>query len=175
MTNDYEVFQPSNESIAQVIVEILADKGYVASYQLGYPHNKLFLKANSKEQADKILEIIEGFMKQQDCTGVPSAELNALTTKLAELLPQAFDRREEVETIPPLTATVMQSPMGNLPPMPPTTSASSNGDLEELRKIIAERIQFLNAQTDRRHRKDRLNEMRAVEIDTLNWVLRNMP
>jgi len=39
--------------LLQLIVRILEEKGYSAGYQLGYPHNKVFIKVDVKEEADR--------------------------------------------------------------------------------------------------------------------------
>jgi hypothetical protein len=44
MPMTYEVFEPDNEHLAMIIVEILEERGYNAGYQLGYPNNKIFIK-----------------------------------------------------------------------------------------------------------------------------------
>ena len=53
MPMDYVVFEPADENFAQLIVRILEERGYSAGYQLGYPHNKIFIKVDDKEEADK--------------------------------------------------------------------------------------------------------------------------
>ena len=52
MPKDYEVFEPKNEHIARVIVAILEERGYIASYQIGYPKNKILITVDTKEEAD---------------------------------------------------------------------------------------------------------------------------
>ena len=54
MPIDCEVFEPNDENLAQLVVRILEEKGYNAGYQLGYPHNKIFIKVDDKEEADRI-------------------------------------------------------------------------------------------------------------------------
>jgi hypothetical protein len=49
MPRDYEVFEPSNEHIARIIVSILEEREYIASYQIGYPRNKIFIIVDTKE------------------------------------------------------------------------------------------------------------------------------
>ncbi len=61
---DFEVFEPNDEHIAQIIVRILEERGYNADYQIGYPHNKIFIKVDDKQEADKISGIIRKFMKK---------------------------------------------------------------------------------------------------------------
>jgi hypothetical protein len=69
MAMDYEVFQPDSEGLAKIIVKILQEKGYDASYQLGYPNNKIFIRADSKEEADRISEIIRASAEKFRLTG----------------------------------------------------------------------------------------------------------
>ena len=172
MVNDYDVFQPSNERLAQVIVEILNEKGYFASYQLGYPTNKVLLKVNGKDEANKISRILKKVIQKQSYsgTGIPTAKLEALTSKLMDSIPQTFDRKE----IQSLSEISVQKPTDTLPLLTPKNEAQTSINLEELKSLINGRIEFLNAQIAK-HRKDRANELRTVEINTLNWVLRNMP
>ncbi len=54
MPMDYEVFEPNDENLAQLIVRILEERGYNAGYQLGYPHNKILIKVDDKEEANRI-------------------------------------------------------------------------------------------------------------------------
>jgi hypothetical protein len=172
MPNDYEVFQPSNERLAQIIVGILENRGYFAGYQLGYPNNKVFIRVNTKEEANKISGIIRKFMRKQDFgeTGNPTAKLNALTNKLTDLIPQGF----ETKKIEKLLENMEKNKTEDLIPEAPKIETPVGVDVEELKSLITERIKFLNAQMTK-HRKDRANEMRTVEIDTLNWVLRIIP
>jgi hypothetical protein len=60
---DYEVFEPDNEHLAQIIVRFLQGRGYSAGYQLGYRHNKIFLQTDSKQEADKISGLLKSFME----------------------------------------------------------------------------------------------------------------
>ncbi len=92
---DYEVFEPSDENIAQIIVRILEERGYNAGYQLGYPHNKIFMKVDNKEEADKITGIIGKFMKKFNLTegGIESSKLDTLTIKLGSLIPESPNRK----------------------------------------------------------------------------------
>jgi hypothetical protein len=61
---DYEVFEPENERLAKIIVRFLQERGYSAGYQLGYPKNKIFIRVNTKEEANRISEVITGFMEK---------------------------------------------------------------------------------------------------------------
>ena len=78
MPMDYEVFEPHDEHLAQIIVRILEERGYNAGYQLGYPNNKVFIKVDTKEEADRISGIIRRFMEKFRLTGseITTDELN---------------------------------------------------------------------------------------------------
>src|SRR5665647_348840 len=90
MPMDYEVFEPENERLSQVIVRLLQKKGYNAGYQLGYPNNKIFIKVDLKEEADRVSRIIRRFMKKFRPTGSEittdelSASINIPTRTLTE-------------------------------------------------------------------------------------------
>jgi len=172
MPNDYEVFQPTNERLAQVIVEILEGRGYSASYQLGYPNNKVLIKVNTEEEANRISGIIRKFMQKQDFgeTGIPTPKLNSLTSKLADQIPQSVDKKE-IETVP---EKLEQNQKYDLIPEAPKKEIAAGVDMAELKNVITERIKVLNGEMTNR-KKDRTYEMRMVEVDTLNWVLRMMP
>jgi hypothetical protein len=172
MANDYDVFQPSNEGLAQVIVGILNERGYFASYQLGYPNNKVFIKVNTKEEANKISRILKKVILKQKYsgTGIPTNKLDELTSKLMELIPRTFER----EGMELLSENNLQNTTDDSPVVTPKVQAQDSVDLEELKSLITNRIEFLNAQIIK-HRRDRGNKMRTVEINTLNWVLKNMP
>jgi hypothetical protein len=172
LTKDYEVFQPSNEHLAQMIVGILEGRGYDSSYQLGYPNNKIFIKVDNKEEADKISRAIGKFMQKHTIseTGIPSAKLNILISKLASLIPaQAAEQRktEEIEEN-------IQKNIENKIPEASETESTLKSKLEESRSEITERIKFLNAQMTK-NPNDPSNEGRTIECETLNWVLRIMP
>ena len=169
MPKDYEVFQPSNERLAQIMVGILENRGYFASYQIGYPHNKVFIKVNTKDEANKISGIFRKFMRKQDFseTGIPTAKLNVLINKLTDLIPQTSEKKE----IEKLFENTEKTKKEELISAAPKDETPVGVDIEELKSLINERIKFLNTQISK-HRKDRANEMRTVEIDTLNWVLR---
>jgi hypothetical protein len=82
MPMDYEVFEPDNEHLALIIVRFLQERGYNVGYQLGYQHgypsNKIFIKVDAKEEADRISEIIRRFMEKLRLTGneITTDELN---------------------------------------------------------------------------------------------------
>ena len=69
MIMDYEVFKPDDERLAKIIVRFLQEKGYTAGYQLGYPNNKIFTRVDTKEEANRISEIIRRFMEEFRLTG----------------------------------------------------------------------------------------------------------
>ena len=95
MPMDYEVFEPNDEQLAQVIVGVLEERGYSASYQLGFPHNKIFIKVDHKEEADRISGIIRRFMKKFNLTesGMTTTKIDALTSNLASLISGASNRK----------------------------------------------------------------------------------
>src|SRR5665647_559669 len=97
MPKDYEVFEPNDERTAQSIVRILEEKGYTACYQIGYPHNKIFIKVDDKEVAARISGIIEKFMKKFNLTekSTTNSKLDTLTSKLGNLMPEIPNRKQE--------------------------------------------------------------------------------
>jgi hypothetical protein len=171
LTKDYEVFQPSNEHLAQLVVGILEGKGYDAGYQIGYPHNKVFIRVDKKEEADKISRLIRNFMAKHTFgeTGIPSVKLNQLISKLADIIPSTASEKIKTEEIEGVGETV-ENKVSEVSGV----DNSLRVKLEELKKEIIERTRFLEAQIAR-NPKDLSNEGRTIEIDTLNWVLRNMP
>ena len=94
---DYEVFEPNNEHLAQIIVRILEEKGYNAGYQLGYPNNKIFIKVDAKEQADRISRIIRRFMEKFSLTerGITTDKLNTSISVLSSLIPETLRENEK--------------------------------------------------------------------------------
>jgi hypothetical protein len=173
MLMDYEVFEPDNEHLAQIIVKILEEKGHNASYQLGYPNNKVFIKVDAKEEADRISGIIRRFMKKFNLTerGITTSKLDTLTSKLGSLIPEMPNRKREkpAENIEKKTENhaLGHSEISE-------SEVYINAKLEEWRSKIAERLNLLNtiiAETP----NDRSNEKRRIERDTLLWVLQNMP
>ena len=173
MPKDYEVFEPNEENIAQIIVGILEEKGYNACYQLGYPHNKIFIKVDEKELAEKISGIIGKFMKKFNLTerGMTASKLDTLAGKLGSLIPEPPNRKLEkpVENIEKKTENnyVDHSEKSE-------SKVYSKANLEELRSKIAEKLNQINALIAE-NPKDRSNEKRRIERDTLVWVLQNMP
>ena len=173
MPMDYEVYEPNDENIAQLIVGILEEKGYTAGYQLGYPHNKVFIKVDDKEEADRISGIIRKFMKKFNLTerGITTSKLNTLTSKLGSLIPEPPNRKLErpVENIEKKTENndVYHSEKSE-------SEVYRNVKLEELRSKIDEKLNQINTLIAE-NPKDRSNEKRRIERDTLVWVLQNMP
>jgi vacuolar-type H+-ATPase subunit I/STV1 len=173
MPMDYEVFEPNDEHIAQLIVGILEEKGYTAGYQLGYPHNKVFIKVEVKEEADKISGIIRKFMKKSNLAdrGITTSTFNTLTSKLGNLISEPPNRK-------------LESPIENIErqrenndvyhPEKSENEVYRNVKLEELRSKIDEKLNQVNALIAQ-NPKDRSNEKRRIERDTLVWVLQNMP
>src|SRR4030042_5885058 len=97
MPIDCEVFEPNDENVAQLIVRILEEKGYNAGYQLGYPHNKVFIKVDDKEEANKISGIIRKFMKKSNLIerGITTSKTDTITSKLGVLIPEPPNRTIE--------------------------------------------------------------------------------
>ena len=173
MPMDCEVFEPNDENIAQLIVRILEEKGYNAGYQLGYPHNKVFIKVDAKEEADKISSIIRKFMKKFNLTerAMTTSKFNTLTSNLGSLIPEPPNRKLEQPVINIEKKTekidVYHSEKSE-------NEIISNFKFEELRNKIEEKLNQINTLIAK-NPKDRSNEKRRVERDTLVWVLQNMP
>jgi hypothetical protein len=154
-------------------VGILEEKGYNACYQLGYPHNKIFIKVEEKELAEKISGILGKFMKKFNLSesGMTASKLDTLTGKLGSLIPEPPDRKLEkhVENIEKKTENnhVDHSEKSE-------SKVYSKTNLEELRSKIAEKLNQINALIAE-NPKDRSNEKRRIERDTLVWVLQNIP
>jgi len=173
MPMDCEVFEPNDENIAQLIVRILEEKGYSAGYQLGYPHNKVFIKVDVKEEADKISGIIRKFMKKSNLTerAMTTSKFNTLTSNLGSLIPEPPNRKLEKP------ALSLEKKVENIDVYHSEKSESevySNIKFEELRSNISEKLNQLNTLIAE-NPKDRSNEKRRIERDTLVWVLQNMP
>ncbi len=173
MPKDYEVFKPNDENLAQLIVKILEERGYNAGYQLGYPHNKILIKVDDKEEADRISGTIKKFTKKYNLTdrGITTATLNNLTSKLGSLIPETPNRNREksAEKIEKKTEN------NNFDhPEKSEREVYEKVNLGELRSKIDEKLNQLNtliAETP----NDRSNEKRRIERDTLIWVLQNIP
>ena len=90
MPKDYEVFEPSNEQVARIIVGILEEKEYIASYQIGYPRNKIFITVDTKEEADRISGIISKFIKKLGLTEerLTTNKLEKTISKLRTQIPK---------------------------------------------------------------------------------------
>jgi len=161
---DYEVFEPSDEHVAQIIVRILEEKGYRAGYQLGYPKNKIFINVNAREEADRISRIIGRFTEKFSLTerGMTTDKLNALISRLSSLIPEMpngklISSAENIEN----NSKISESEI------------FENAKLEEWRGKIVERLNLLNTlMIDTPN--DPSNEKRKIEIDTLIWVLQSV-
>jgi hypothetical protein len=90
MPQDYKVFEPSNEHIARIIVSILEEKDYIASYQISYPKNKIFITVDTKGEADRISGIINKFMKKLGLAkeGLTTDKLEKAISKLRTQIPK---------------------------------------------------------------------------------------
>ena len=159
MLMDYEVFEPSNEHLARILVRILEERGYNAGYQLGYPNNKLFIKVDTKEEADRISGIIRGFMEKFRLIGseVTTDEVNTSISMLSSLIPET-----KIEHKGYGTSRISESEIYH------------NVKLEEWKSKIVERLNLLNTLMAKTP-DDPSNEKRKIESDTLVWVLQNMP
>jgi hypothetical protein len=170
---DYEVFEPNDENIAQIIVRILEERGYSAGYQLGYPHNKIFIKVDDKVEANKISTVIVKFMKKFNLTerGTTTSKLDTLAIKLGTLIPESPNRKIEhpIENV----KTKIDNNYGDHTEKS-ESEVFKKANLEELRNKIAEKLNQLNTLISQ-NPKDRSNEKRRIERDTLVWVLQNMP
>ena len=172
MPMDYVVFEPADENFAQLIVRILEERGYSAGYQLGYPHNKIFIKVDDKEEADRISGIIGKFMKKFNLTegGIAASKLDTLTSKLGSLIPEQPNRKLEE----PGENNEKKVKNNDVDYSEKSESEVYNKDvLEELRSKISEKLSQLNTLIAE-YPKDRSNEKRRIERDTLVWVLQNM-
>jgi hypothetical protein len=173
MSMDYVVLEPTDENFAQLIVRILEERGYSAGYQLGYPHNKVFLKVDDKEEANRISVIIGKFIKKFNLTegGIAASKLDMLTSKLGSLIPEQLNRMLEKP------AENNEKKAENIYVDHSEKSESevcSKAKIEELRSKIDEKLGQINALIAE-NPKDRSNEKRRIERDTLVWVLQNMP
>jgi hypothetical protein len=173
MPKDYEVFEPNDEYIAQLVVRILEGRGYSAGYQLGYPHNKVFIKVDDKEEAGRISSVIRRFMKKFNLTdrGIATSKLDTLTSKFGSLIPEgpSIKREIPVETIEKKTEN---NDVNH--PEKSESEVYNNVKLEEWRNKIAEKLDLLNSLIAK-NPNDRANDKRRIERDTLVWVLQNMP
>ena len=173
MPIDCEVFEPNDDNLAQLVVRILEEKGYNAGYQLGYPHNKIFIKVDDKEEADRISNIISRFMKKFNLAerGITSSKLNILTNKLGSLIPKPPNRKLEK----PLENIEKKTENNEFDHSEKSESeVYNNAKLEEWRSKIDEKLNVLNTLIAE-NPNDRSNEKRRIERDILVWVLQNMP
>ncbi|HLN90046.1 MAG TPA: hypothetical protein VK253_08270 [Candidatus Binatia bacterium] len=172
MPKDYEVFKPSDENLAQLIVKILEERGYNAGYQLGYPHNKIFIKVDDKIEADRISGTIKKFLNKFNLTerGITTSKLNTLTNKLGSLIPESPNRNPEkpIENIEKKTENIDIDHSEKS-----EREVYDNVKLEELRGKIAEKLNQINTLIAE-NPNDRSNDKRRIERDTLVWVLQNM-
>ena len=172
MPMDYVVFEPADENFAQLIVRILEERGYSAGYQLGYPHNKIFIRVDDKEEADRISGIIGKFIKKFNLTegGISASKVDTLTSKLGSLIPEQPDRKLE-KTAENNVVKIENADVGHFENS--ESKVYNKAMLEELRGKIAEKLNQLNSLIAE-NPKDRSNEKRRIERDTLVWVLQNM-
>jgi hypothetical protein len=172
MPMDYVVFEPSDENFAQLIVRILEQRGYSAGYQLGYPHNKIFIKVDDKDEADRISGIIGKFIKKFNLTegGIAASKLDTLTSKLGSLIPEQPNRKLEK----PVANQEKKTEDSAVDRSEKSESEVYNkAKIEELRNKIGEKLNQLNTLIAE-NPKDRSNEKRRIERDTLVWVLQNI-
>lgn len=172
MPMDYVVFEPADEHFAQLIVRILEERGYSSGYQLGYPHNKIFIKVDDKEEADRISGIIGKFMKKFNLTegGITTSKIDALPSKLGSLIPEQPNRKLEKIAV----NKGKKAENNDVDRSEKSESEVYNkAKLEELRNKIGEKLTQLN-NLIAENPKDRSNEKRRIERDTLVWVLQNM-
>jgi hypothetical protein len=173
MPKDYEVFEPNDEYIAQLVVRILEERGYSAGYQLGYPHNKIFIKVDHKEDADRISNIIRKFMKKFNLTdrGISTSKLDSLTSKFGSLIPEGPNTKRE-NPADNMEKTLENNDMNH--PEKSESEVNSDIKIEEWRNKIGEQLDLLNTLISK-NPNDRANNKRRIERDTLVWVLQNMP
>src|SRR4030042_1824556 len=173
MPMDYEVFEPSNEHLAQIIVRILGERGYNAGYQLGYPNNKVFINVDAKEEADRISGIIIRFMEKFSLTegGITTYKLNTLTSKLSSLIPET-PLRKRGKLAESIDKKIESKDYGDSKIS--ESEIYHNAKLEEWRNKIVERLNLLNTLMTETP-NDASNEKRRIESGTLVWVLQNMP
>jgi hypothetical protein len=173
MPKDYEVFEPNNEHLAQIIVRILEERGYNAGYQLGYPNNKIFINVDTKEEANRISGIIIRFMEKFSLTerGITTYKLNTLIRKLSGLIPETSKGKRE-KLAENIERKIENKDYGNSKIS--ESEIYHDAKLEEWRSKIVERLNLLNTLMTETP-NDPSNEKRKIESDTLVWVLQNMP
>lgn len=175
MSMDVEVFEPNDERTAQLIVRILEERGYNAEYQIGYPHNKVFVKVSRKEDADKISGVIRKFMKKFNLseTATTTSKFDTLTSNLGSLIPEPPNKRLE-EPILNVEQETEEKDTDVCHPEKSENEVFGDVKFEELRSKIDAKLNQINALIAENPR-DRSNEKRRIERDTLVWVLQNMP
>jgi hypothetical protein len=173
MPKDYKVFEPNNEHLARIIVRILEEKGYSAGYQLGYPHNKIFIKVEAKEEADIISGIIRRLTEKFRLTGsgLTTDEFNTSISKLSSLIPETPNRKRE-KIVENKDKKIKNKDYANSKIS--ESEINYNAKLEEWRSKIAERLNLLNTLMTETP-NDPSNEKRKIESETLVWVLQNKP
>ena len=171
MPKDYKVFEPNNEHLARIIVRILEEKGYNAGYQLGYPHNKVFIKVDAKEEADIISRIIRRLTEKFRLTGsgLTTDEFNTSISKLSSLIPETPNRKPE-KLVGNIEKKIQNKDYDNFKIS--ESEINHNAKLEWRNKIV-ERLNLLNTLMTETP-NDPSNEKRKIESDTLVWVLQNM-
>ena len=172
MPRDYEVYEPDNERIAQIIVRILEEKGYNAGYQLGYPHNKIFVKVDDEHEAIRISGIIREFSEKFRLTGsrLTTDEFNTSISKLTSLIPESPNRKLE-KSVGTVEKKIENE--GFAASKISKSEINHNAKLEWRSKIV-ERLNLLSTLMTEAP-NDPSNEKRRIESDTLVWVLQNMP
>jgi hypothetical protein len=172
MPKDFEVFEPNDEHLAQIIVGILEKRGYNAGYQLGYPKNKIFVKVDTKDEANKISGIIRGFMKKFNFSerGITTNKLNNLVNRLGDLIPETSNRKHE-KLANNAEKTTDNKKFYNSKIL--ENDVHNSVKLEEWRNKVVQRLDLLNSQILKTP-NDPSNEKRKIESDTLVWVLKNM-
>jgi hypothetical protein len=202
LIKDYVVFEPDNERLARIIVSILREKRYIASYQLGYPKNKIFIRLESEVEADRISAIIGRFMEKISLTDRETTTDNLttllgnlgswLSAPLPEIKPEILVEKVEKEIpvkkveekIPEvkIERKIDQKKVDETEIFESATYYTPK--LEEWRsKIIErllgrgkiiERLDILNMQMSE-NPDDPLNEKKKIERDTLVWILQITP
>jgi hypothetical protein len=98
MPMDYEVFEPNDEGLAEIIVRILEKRGYDADFQTSYPQHAIFIKVDSREEADRVSKIIENFMekfKEQKEGMMITYHYDRTITKLGRLIPETRKKKRQ--------------------------------------------------------------------------------
>ena len=97
MPIDYPVFEPHDKGLAEIIVRILEKRGYDAGYQTSYPQHAIFIKVESKEEADKVSKIIENFMEEfkEHKEKMIIYHYDQTITKLGRLIPETPEKKRQ--------------------------------------------------------------------------------